>query len=114
MTDWGVLAPTLHAFYGSAPVPSGSWLDVPVAVLRAYGTMLPVLQAQQQLRAIDAQLMGTPGAVAKGSRSQALRDLQKQAKVPGETAAASPDALQAQGVTVDRRARPSWADEVGG
>ena len=114
MTDWGVIVPALHAFYGSAPVPSGSWLDVPVAVLRAYGTMLPVLQAQQQLRAIDAQQLGTPGAVAKGSRSQAMRDLRKQARTPGETTAASPDGLRAQGVTVDRRARPSWADELGG
>lgn len=114
MTDWGVIVPALHAFYGSAPVPSGSWLDVPVAVLRAYGTMLPVLQAQQQLRAIDAQQLGTPGAVAKGSRGQAMRDLRKQARTPGETTAASPDGLRAQGVTVDRRARPSWADELGG
>ena len=114
MTDWGVIVPTLHAFYGSAPVPSGSWLDVPVAVLRAYGTMLPVLQAQQQLRAVDAHQLGTPGAVAKGSRSQVLRDLRKQGRVPGETTVASPDGLRAQGVTVDRRARPSWADELGG
>ena len=109
-----MIVPALHAFYGSAPVPSGSWLDVPVAVLRAYGQMLPVLQAQQQLRAIDAQQLGTPGAVAKGSRSQAMRELRKQARAPGETTVASPDALQAQGVTVDRRARPSWADELGG
>ena len=102
-----MIVPALHAFYGSAPVPSGSWLDVPVAVLRAYGQMLPVLQAQQQLRAVDAQQLGTPGAVAKGSRSQVMRDLRKRARVPGETTAASPDGLQAQGVTVDRRARPS-------
>ena len=114
MTDWGVLVPALHAFYGSAPVPSSSWLDVPVAVLRAYGQMLPVLQAQQQLRAIEATQLGTPGAVAKGSRSQVIRDLRKQGRVPGDTTAASPDSLQAQGVTVDRRARPAWADELGG
>ena len=114
MTDWGVIVPTLHAFYGSAPVPSGSWLDVPVAVLKAYGTMLPVLQAQHQLRTVDAQQLGTPGAVAKGSRAQALRDLKRQARVPGARSVASPGDLQAQGVTVDRRARPSWADELGG
>lgn len=114
MTDWGVIVPALHAFYGSAPVPSGSWLDVPVSVLRAYGTMLPVLQAQQELRAVEAHRLATPGAVAKGTANQALRELRKQARVPGERSAASPDALQAQGVTVDRRARPSWADELGG
>ena len=109
-----MIAPTFHAFYGSAPVPSGSWLDVPVAVLRAYGIMLPVLQAQQQLRAIEAQQLGTPGAVAKGSRAQVLRELRKQARTPGETTAASPDGLLAQGVTVEKRDRPAWADELGG
>lgn len=75
--------------------------------------MLPVLQAQRQLTAVEAVRLGTPGAVAKGPARQAERDLRKQAKIPGETVAASPDALQAQGVTVQRRPRPSWADELG-
>lgn len=85
-----------------------------MAVLRAYGTMLPVLQAQQQLRAIEGTQLGTPGAVAKGSSRQALRDLRRQARVPGRSSPATPGDLQAQGVTVQKRARPAWADELGG
>jgi hypothetical protein len=76
--------------------------------------MLPVLQAQEQLRAIEGQQLGTPGAVAKGSRSKVLRDLRKQAAVPGQRKPTSPDALQAQGVTVHKRPRPAWADDLGG
>lgn len=101
----------LHAVFGPAPSPSGDWLDVPTSLLAAYTAMLPTVEAQRQLRAIQAAQLGS-GSVKKQVASQRVRELSRQAKLPGKARPASEASIVAAGGRVAKAPRPSWHRRV--
>lgn len=97
----------LHARFGVAPSPSGSWLDVPVALLSAYRRLAPHVEAQNILRDVTSGQIVAAGRKAKRNVDM----LQRQSRVPVKAKPARPEELSGR-VSVDVRAVPSWGEEL--
>jgi hypothetical protein len=68
----------LHRFYGPAPTPTGSWLDIPEWLFRAYERAQPRLEAEEYQMVLKNSVAGT-GHMKDEDFQQYQRQLERQA-----------------------------------
>jgi hypothetical protein len=87
----------LHRFYGPAPNPTGSWLDVPEWLFSAYDRAQPRLEAEETQMLVRA-LVGGTGHMSQEDFAAFQRELAR-------TALGTPDQQR-------QRHKPATAEEM--
>lgn len=101
----------MHAFYGPSDPEYGSWAKVPVRMIDVYAKMLPRLEAERELAAINQGHAVVERPLDTQSHGTYMRELRKRAAGPDapRPRRVSVETLAAFGIPVHREGQKEQA-----